>query len=165
MGRSDLNRTPHPDPEQRGRADESCVIEITNGGVVNHRHKPFAIPTVFMSAKSGAVYVISAKSNSMMSPLVLAAATALLLFVVGPQLGSFDADGDGIPEIPVVLAGTNGATGATASTGKVASQRVTRDLLTRVVIPTRANAVEIHEFEFSSHVSLAALHSMCPLRC
>lgn len=35
--------------------------------------------------------------------LLLGAIVALALFVVGPQAGSFDDDGDGSPDIPVVV--------------------------------------------------------------
>jgi len=39
--------------------------------------------------------------------LLFAELVAVVLFVIGPQAGSFDDDGDGSPDIPVVVSGTS----------------------------------------------------------
>ena len=41
------------------------------------------------------------KASSLLSVTTLLA--IIILFSVGPQLGSFDADGDGVPEVPIIV--------------------------------------------------------------
>lgn len=88
----------------------------------------------------------------------------VVLFSVGPQLGSLDADGDGIPEVPImVLAGTDAAdvlsvldhTQHTTFIGPTLS-------LFPPVIPDTFEYIGI---DFVSELNAFALLPFCPLRC
>jgi len=59
--------------------------------------------------------------QAFLRPFLFAELVAVALFVVGPQAGSFDDDGDGIPDIPVVVSGTTFVGDVSAAAG--ASQR------------------------------------------
>ena len=97
-------------------------------------------------------------------PILLVGLTTLLLFVVGPQLGSLDADADGIPEIPVALASTS-TVGVTTFTCLVASHRTTRTVANPIAIPTQKRDLETQEHAIASPVGRSALRSFCLLRC
>lgn len=94
--------------------------------------------------------------------ILLIALSALLLFVVGPQLGSVDADGDGIPESPVALATTN-TVGATTLSCE-ASHRTIR-VAHPVAIPAQTRAFDAQEQTIASPVGRSDLRLFCLLRC
>lgn len=97
-------------------------------------------------------------------PILLVGLTTLLLFVVGPQLGSLDADADGIPEIPVALASTS-TVGVTTFTCLAASHRTTRNVTNPIAIAMHKRALDTQEHAIASPVGWLALRSFCPLRC
>ena len=90
---------------------------------------------------------------------------ALLLFVVGPQLGSLDADGDGVAEVPVALANTNIATGISALACGASSHRTTRTLPKPVEIPSGTYRFGVQELKSASPIGRLGLQLFCPLRC
>lgn len=89
---------------------------------------------------------------------------ALTLFVLGPQAGSFDDDGDGSPDIPVVVSDpllvidlSEAVRGPERSSE---TQRVTHSC--SLGFPT---CTEIAGLQFSILNDGCALHSCSPLRC
>jgi hypothetical protein len=90
---------------------------------------------------------------------------AILVFAVGPQLGSVDADEDGYPEVPVVVASTNPAAGLSSST-----RRGPRPQSVHSAVALRLMAVQPYQFgidesEFPLHSGRSAQQSFCVLRC
>lgn len=95
--------------------------------------------------------------------ILLIALSALLQFVVGPQLGSVDADGDGIPESPVALATAN-TVGASTLSCKVISHRTIR-VAHPVAIPAQTRTFDAQKRTIASPVGRSDLRLFCLLRC
>jgi hypothetical protein len=97
--------------------------------------------------------------------IVLVGAMALALFVIGPQGGSVDDDGDGNPDIPVVVSGC--ALAYDLSPVTCVNQRLRNihgvTLSRSLGIPSRS--VEVAKPEFSSATDRPVLRSSCCLRC
>jgi hypothetical protein len=97
-------------------------------------------------------------------PTLLVGLIALSLFVGGPQMGSLDADGDGIPEIPVALATTN-TVGLTTFKCEAALRQPIRDIANAVAILTQTHASDPEEYMIPFTAGRSALPFFCLLRC
>ena len=84
---------------------------------------------------------------------------ALVLFCVGPQLGSLDVDGDGIPEVPVIV--------STAPTGPRVAQvcRPPHEALTPAIPSSRASGSPTKEPRARTRVFFSLTGQFPPLRC
>lgn len=98
-------------------------------------------------------------------PTLLVVLTALLFFVVGPQLGSVDADGDGIPEVSVILASSTNTIGVTTFTSKAAFNRTVRAFAIRVAVPVSTPEFDSEEHTIPSSGGRSGLRLFSLLRC
>jgi hypothetical protein len=89
---------------------------------------------------------------------------ALTLFVLGPQAGSFDDDGDGSPDIPVVVSDPLPVIDLSEAVRgpERSSEMQPMTYSCRLGIPT---CIEIAGLEFSILEDGCALRSCSPLRC
>jgi hypothetical protein len=97
-------------------------------------------------------------------PVLLVGFAVLLLFVVGPERGSVDADGDGIPETPVVILSAISAVGTGTSKYELPSELSTRGVPYQIAIPNRTYIFK-SELKIPFPVGRSALRSFCLLRC
>ena len=97
--------------------------------------------------------------------ILLAGAVALALFVIGPQAGSVDDDGDGNPDIPVVVSCcTLGADLSSATRGNQQSRKI-HEVTLSTSLGIHSRSVAVAKPEFLSAAARSVLHSSCPLRC
>ena len=97
-------------------------------------------------------------------PVLLVGIAVLLLFVAGPEPGSADPDGDGIPETSVVILSTISAIGTSTFKYELASQLTTRPVPYPIAIPTRTYIFN-SELKIPFRVGRSALRSFCLIRC
>jgi hypothetical protein len=95
-------------------------------------------------------------------PTLLVGLIALSLFVGGPQLGWVDADGDGIPEIPIALATTNTVRLTTLT---CALRHPIRAIVNPAAILTQSQAFDPEEYMIPFTAGRSALPFFCLLRC
>ena len=102
-----------------------------------------------------------------MSPLfqgiLLLTFAALVLFVVGPQLGSIDADVDGYPDAPIVVASPNVA--AARSDLRTQSFHETRQAPPSKQTTGHQNPAEVEKPAVACQPGRSLLQSVCLLRC
>src|SRR5579864_3136914 len=89
----------------------------------------------------------------------------LSLFVLGPQMGSIDADGDGYPETAIVVASSSPTVKAPSSARKNLPLQEIYNSLGLAVITIQQYHFKINEPDFASQVGRSALQSFCLLRC
>ena len=97
--------------------------------------------------------------------ILLVGTVALALFVVGPQAGSLDDDGDGSPDIPVVVSEPVIVAALSPAARVDQRSRNIQDvkLSTSHGVPT--GYIEIAKCGFSSFGDASVSRSCCPLRC
>jgi hypothetical protein len=102
-------------------------------------------------------------SNSTTSDFsILLGIVAVLLFSVGPQLGSLDTDGDGYPETPVVISISTPVARpssfvSTTKSSRIRAASMLADIVNRSYYTERD--------ESGPPAGRAALRSFCLLRC
>lgn len=97
--------------------------------------------------------------------IVLVGVVALALFVIGPQAGSVDDDGDGNPDIPVVVSGCALAADLSSATRANQRSRNIHDVRLSRSLGISPRSVEVAKPEFSSPADRSVLRSSCSLRC
>ena len=96
--------------------------------------------------------------------ILLVTFVALVLFVVGPQLGSIDADEDGYPEVSVVVANSGPSLGAARSELRTQSlQETHQPPPSQAAI--RQNAAQVEKPAVAYQPGRSLLRSACLLRC
>jgi hypothetical protein len=76
---------------------------------------------------------------------------AIATFVVGPQLGSVDADGDGFPEVLVVVASTSPCTRVSRSALADSRPQSIDQTVALMLMAVQAHALEIDQSELLLH--------------
>jgi len=89
----------------------------------------------------------------------------LSLFVLGPQMGSIDADGDGYAETAIVVASSSPTVKAPSSARKNLPLKEINKSLGLAVITIQHYYFKIKEPDFASQAGRSALQSFCLLRC
>ena len=92
---------------------------------------------------------------------------ALALFVIGPQAGSLDDDGDGSPDIPVVVSDAVVVIDVSAVTCSPTKSRSSYRLTFSAPAPRKVpiRCLETGKFELSAFGNGDILPARCPLRC
>ncbi len=97
--------------------------------------------------------------------LLFVGLVALTLFVVGPQAGSVDDDGDGNPDIPVVVSSPSFVDeGAFATRASQRSANISA-VITPLCIGVPTACIGTAKPDFVSPDELSLLHASPPLRC
>ena len=89
----------------------------------------------------------------------------LSLFVLGPQTGSIDADGDGYPETAIVVASSSRIVKAPSSVRKNLPLQELNNALGLAVIAIQKYHFTINEADVASQAGRTALQYFCLLRC
>lgn len=88
---------------------------------------------------------------------------AVTLFFVGPQLGSLDIDGDGVPDVPVLV--MDGSGGQNVQARRIDAQaRIARDIASLFSELAR-NHPGLVERRIAANLRTAGPESRTPLRC
>lgn len=99
-----------------------------------------------------------------LSSLLVVQVLALTLFVVGPQAGSLDDDGDGSPDVPIVVATTDVTVGEFPP--RLCDGFASAAIDVNAVIPTGLRSDgRLRCFSASPGPEAASLLSFCHLRC
>jgi hypothetical protein len=98
-------------------------------------------------------------------PLLLLGLGAIALFVAGPQMGSFDDDNDGSPDVPVVVAVRNQVCDESRCIGKVQEQQKVNNSVVPALIGIQPRHPGIEEPLFAAHDGRSTLQAFCLLRC
>ena len=94
--------------------------------------------------------------------LILLGIVPVLLFFLGPLMGSLDTDGDGYPETPLVISLPVPVAPSSSFVSENQASRIhTANLLADVVIPPYFGERD----DSASPAGRAALQSFCLLRC
>ncbi len=96
-------------------------------------------------------------------PLLLIEIVVLALFVAGPRAGSLDVDGDGIPDVPIVVTASGPVATIPRPTARNAGAGQVRDAETVAVDGLRS--VEIGNHDRSHRPGRPGLLLFCLLRC
>jgi len=146
--------------------DQLPVTELTISCVLDHRRTPFIFVPWLSSKTLEQLTLFRVHFASLYCrPVLLVGLSALLLFVAGPQMGSLDADSDGIPEVPIVLARLNSVAKITTITGYATACRTRRCVASAVVIATPKRMLQICELKLGSTVGRLTPQSFFLLRC
>jgi hypothetical protein len=98
-------------------------------------------------------------------PVLILGLLAIAGFAVSPQLGSVDADEDGYPEVPVVVASTSPIADLSSSTRRDPRPESIHNAVALTLIAVQPYQFGIDESEFALHSGRSALRSFCVLRC
>jgi hypothetical protein len=91
---------------------------------------------------------------------------ALALFVIGPQSGSLDYDGDGSPDIPIVVSVSIPSLGDVLSTKRLLERSTpAAGVIVDVVADLRTAQFDVGKSNFSSLAGRSVLRTSCLLRC
>ena len=96
---------------------------------------------------------------------LLVGLVALALFVVGPQAGSFDDDGDGSPDIPVVVSGVTLVGDVSRTTSVSQRKQIVHEAVPAPTIAMLTRQSGIGKSDFTAPDGRSVLRSCCMLRC
>jgi hypothetical protein len=99
-----------------------------------------------------------------LSPVLVAGLVALALFVVGPQAGSLDDDGDGNPDVPVVVMASSSVAQVSHATQLNERSLNASDVVAATPIGIHSDRVK-RGYSDARRYGRSALPSLCPLRC
>jgi len=97
--------------------------------------------------------------------LLLVGIVALTLFVVGPQAGSLDDDGDGSPDIPIVVSDATLAADASQTADVDQRSQNVRGVHKTIQNGIQPRHIGICKSNFASLHGRSVLRSSCLLRC
>ena len=129
----------------------------------NHRSKSASIPDCRGSYHTRRQVCISIPSLA--SAILLIGLAALLLFVVGPLAGSVDDDGDGSPDIPVVVSDPILFSDLSADRGVEQGSSGVHDAAPSGHLGSSTPDIRVIESQLLSVNARSVLHSCCSLRC
>lgn len=95
-------------------------------------------------------------------------ATAILLFTIavfflGPQLGSLDIDGDGVPDVPVMV--MNGSSGPNVEAVGIEGQNAIEHKRVSIFSERTSNDSGLVERTNTADLRIPGLEPLTPLRC
>lgn len=98
-------------------------------------------------------------------PLLLVLLGAIALFVAGPQMGSFDDDNDGSPDIPVVVVMQGRISDLPRCISKNQQHQKFHNSAVPAFVGLQSRHSGIDDPVFASHDGRSTLQSFCLLRC
>jgi hypothetical protein len=98
-------------------------------------------------------------------PFLLAALLAMSVFVLGPEIGSIDDDGDCGSGVPAVIVATRPAGDLSRSTRANRQPENIRNAATLIDVTNNSQSFGTDESELALRSGRSALRSFCLLRC